>query len=217
MNKKLEKELILILFPVTSILLTALLYGIMPDTIPVSFGLTGQVLKYTDKSAIVFLIPVLSLFFYLYMLIVPYIDKYRESYFRFSRAYNTIRLSGNAALLIINGIFILNIFFPNRIELIIAFKVGIAVGILLFGDRLPKIKRNCFVGVVNPWTLRSDYVWCKTQRFTGRLMFVAAIALLIMSFVNLNWVNAIYMSLVLALLIAPHIYSAKIFYEKSDK
>lgn len=217
MNSRIQREILLLLFPISSIIVTAILYSFMPEQIPASFTLLGNVASYTELSAVVFIVPVLSVFYYLYLLIVPMIDKERESYDRFKRAYNIMRLAGGAALAIINAIYILAIFYPNSIELFIALKVGIAVGLLFFGDRLPQVKRNHFIGVVNPWTLKSNYVWQVTQRFTGKLMFGTAIILLVLSFFNLLWVNAAYIAIVVSLLIAPHIYALNSFYVKQKK
>jgi len=214
MRNKYKNELLLILFPIASIIMTAVLYSIMPDQIPAGYTLKGMVSHYTDKSAIVFIIPVLSLFFYLYFLLVPIIDRQHDSYERFRRAYTIMRLTGTFALFLINAAYILNIFYPDRVELVIAFKAIIAVGLLFFGDKLPKVKRNHFIGVVNPWTLKSEIVWLKTQRFTGTLMFSFSIVLLILSFINLDWTNAVYMALILIIVLAPHIYSANTFYQK---
>lgn len=216
MSKRIERELLLLLIPISSIILTAVLYALMPDKIPVSYALSGRVIGYADKSLAVFLLPVLSLFFYLYLLVVPKIDIVRDSYTRFERGYTIMRLSGGLALLVINALYVLNIFFPDRIEVIIAFKAIVAVGLMFFGDRLPQVKRNHFIGVVNPWTLRSNNVWMLTQRFTGKLLFGTGFVLFIFSFANMPFVNAAYIAILVGLMIAPHIYSVNKFYRKVD-
>jgi uncharacterized membrane protein len=214
MRNKLFKEIILAVFPLASVVITAALYGIMPGNIPSEYSLTGAVEDYTAKSFIVFLIPLLSVFLYLYFLIVPHLDRQHDSYERFRRAYGMLRLIGGAVLLLINAAYILNVFYPGRVELVIALKVIISVGLLFIGDRLPKVKRNHFIGYVNPWTIRSEAVWQKTMRFSGGLMFITAIVMLILSFINIAWVNAVYAAFMVSLLLVPHIYSANIFYQR---
>lgn len=211
------QELILFMLPVLSIVITAVLYHRMPDKIPAGYALSGQVSQYTSKSLAIFIIPILSLLYYIYLLLVPRIDAKRDNYTVFQRPYNVFRFTGGSALLMINLIYIASIFYPNRSEWAIAFKVFLAVSLLFFGDRLPKVKKNHFIGVINPWTLRSNAVWHRTQRFTGKFIVITAIILLLISFISIEWVNAIYASLLLVLLILPHIYSANIYFVRKNQ
>jgi uncharacterized membrane protein len=52
-----------------------------------------------------------------------------------------------------------------------------AVGLLYVALALilPRVKRNAFVGVRTPWTLRSDENWARTQRVAGYAMFAGGI------------------------------------------
>jgi hypothetical protein len=52
------------------------------------------------------------------------------------------------------------------------------------------------------------------MRFSGGLMFITAIVMLILSFINIGWVNAVYAAFMVSLLLVPHIYSANIFYQR---
>lgn len=217
MNKSRLQEILLIVLPVLAIIITATLYSRMPNQIPANYALSGEVSKYTEKSFIVFLIPVLSLFYYLYFLIIPKIDLHKENYQVFRNAYNILRLAGGVFLFVANIVYLASIFHPNKSEWVIALKVFIAITLLFFGDRLPKIKRNHFLGVVNPWTLRSKVVWYKTQRFTGKFVVGIACMLLILSFFNYEWINAIYFSLLLVMIIMPHIYSVNKYFVKNKE
>jgi uncharacterized membrane protein len=58
-----------------------------------------------------------------------------------------------------------------------------AVTLLVSGNWLGKIRYNYLFGIRTPWTLASERVWDKTHRFTGRWMVLAALVLLIASFV----------------------------------
>lgn len=63
-------------------------------------------------------------------------------------------------------------------------KLGAAVIALTFiavGNLLPKLRRNSFSGARTKYSLSSDEVWHKTQRFAGRVMLSAGAALLVIT------------------------------------
>ena len=126
-----------------------------------------------------------------------------------------MRLIVSVTLFLINSAYLLVIFYPHRMELFIAVKVILSVALMFIGDRLPKVKRNYFIGVVNPWTLRNAAVWSKTQRFTGRLVFYTSIIMLLLSFINLEWSNAVYFALIVFMIFVPHLYAAKAYFNKT--
>ncbi|MFN0049748.1 MAG: SdpI family protein [Cytophagales bacterium] len=50
----------------------------------------------------------------------------------------------------------------------------------LFGNYLPKISANYFIGIRTPWTLENATVWKKTHILGGKLLFVGGIAIMAM-------------------------------------
>lgn len=63
-------------------------------------------------------------------------------------------------------------------------KLGAAVIALTFiaaGNQFPKLRRNSFSGARTKYSLSSDEVWHKTQRFAGRVMLSAGAALLVIT------------------------------------
>lgn len=61
--------------------------------------------------------------------------------------------------------------------------IGIGVGIILavLGNIMPKVRRNSVIGVRTKWSVANDSVWQKTQRYGGRVMVIAGIAMIILS------------------------------------
>lgn len=47
---------------------------------------------------------------------------------------------------------------------------GVLFALALAGNRLGKVRRNAWVGVRLPWTLRSERVWFLTHRLTAKLL-----------------------------------------------
>lgn len=57
----------------------------------------------------------------------------------------------------------------------------IALAFIAVGNLLPKLRRNSFSGARTKYSLSSDEVWHKTQRFAGRVMLSAGAALLVIT------------------------------------
>ncbi len=57
-----------------------------------------------------------------------------------------------------------------------------SIFLIVFGNYLPVIPRNGFVGIRTPWTLSSDYVWNKTHRIAGYVTILTGIICFIFSF-----------------------------------
>lgn len=52
-----------------------------------------------------------------------------------------------------------------------------ALGILIYycGILIENTKRNLFIGIRTPWTLRSESVWEKTNKIGGKLLKIAGV------------------------------------------
>lgn len=215
-KNKLFGEIIIFLLPVISLLSLIFVYKYLPNRVPISLDFKGNVDGFSSNKAILFALPILSFILYAYFMIMPRIDIQRENYKRFAKPYWIMRISWMFVMLVLNILYILQTFYPNKILIISAGKAMIALGILLFGDKLPKIKKNHFIGVVNPWTLRSDIVWQKTQRFTGKFMFGCALLMFVLAFINQVWSNALFISLIALIIVLPNVYSINNFYVKNQ-
>lgn len=63
-------------------------------------------------------------------------------------------------------------------------KLGAAVIALTFiaaGNQFPKLRRNSLTGARTKYSLSSDEAWHKTQRYAGRVMLCAGVALLVIT------------------------------------
>jgi uncharacterized membrane protein len=79
-------------------------------------------------------------------------------------------------------IFILTLMFnlyTNLLNMFIYFAPAFAILIYYTGILIANAKRNWFIGIKNPWTLSSDYVWNKTHTLGGHLFKISAIICLL--------------------------------------
>jgi uncharacterized membrane protein len=92
--------------------------------------------------------------------------------------------------------------------------IGLAGFLLVTGNVVGKSERNFIFGIRIPWTLASTQNWRATHRFTGRLMIISGVLLLMLSY---NW-SSLELGLVLSLGWLPisGIYSF-VFYLKNER
>lgn len=89
-----------------------------------------------------------------------------------------------------------------RIEVIMPVFMGLLFAII--GNYMPKCKQNYTIGIKIPWTLNSEENWNRTHRFAGRLWVVCGIVIMLTGFFGGFW---IFFGIVLAMVIAPFLYS----------
>ena len=82
--------------------------------------------------------------------------------------------------------------------------------ILLFGNYLPKNRQNKAVGIRVPWTLNDADNWNKTHRMAGFLWVTSGFVIIILSFLQLITMWAIWI-VVLFLVVIPTVYSYIIY------
>ncbi len=176
-----KSRLLIFLIAAAPVLLVALCYGRLPDTVPTSWRLDGEVV-YSQKSALWLisgLSPLLALLFFL----LPRIDPRASNYRRFSRYYDSFVLLVELFLLVMVGIIVSESFSPGKIS--VAHTVTVLLGLLFvfIGNLLPKIKSNFFLGIRTPWTLSDTTVWHKTHRLAGALFFVCGLLMMTLGFI----------------------------------
>lgn len=79
---------------------------------------------------------------------------------------------------------------------------ALALGLVILGNYMGKIRSNFFFGVRTPWTLSSELSWNKTHRLGGKLLVVAGLVLLPLAFlIEDSVLNAIVGVVVVTLLV----------------
>ena len=159
-------------------------YGSLPNTVPMHYGMNGKVDRYGNKSElfiVLFIILFVSAFIYLLFKYLPAIDPKKQ-----------VKYSEDAFKKLGFGI----VFFLSLLNLIIVYttahpglhvqKLILPVVSLLFaflGNVMHNIKPNYFAGVRTPWTLESPDTWKATHRLTGKLWFAGGILLAVATFI----------------------------------
>lgn len=192
-------------------------YALLPDKIPNLWTINGAVNELVDKNITVFILPIAAFVSQCALAVLPHIDPNKGNYARFEKSYMTLRafISGMILTLVIMHMIRLR-FYEYGISYSI-FKLVIALYIVLIGNLLPKIKRNYFIGLTNPWSVASEKVWFLTHRFGGRYFMGIGAMLAILSFFEPIAVNIVYWCLIVTLFAVPTVYSFEKYYVRIKK
>ncbi len=172
MNKKL-----FILLALLPIVVTLIALPFLPDTLPMHYGISGKVDRYGSKFEILIL-PIAVLITGLSRFFIKKDDEFEYKF----KLFGYIMIFLNLLFFIIFFMSVGNItdFYSYHFEKLIS-----GVMYLLFiilGNMLPKFKRNHFIGIRLPWTLKNDEVWFKTHRFGGKVFFYGGIIAFVLNF-----------------------------------
>jgi uncharacterized membrane protein len=144
-------------------------YAHFPAQVVTHWGFDGQPNGYMGKAAGAFAIPALLAGIYALLLGLPWLDPKSNRYAEFDGVYHFFK---TAIIFVLFAVYIASGFYNLGYAVNINVIVPLLIGLLMIvlGNFMGKIKRNWFVGVRTPWTLSSENVWNKTNRFGGFMM-----------------------------------------------
>ena len=184
-------------FPFTILLILACVtiyyYPSLPDKMPIHFDAKGNINGWQEKN--IFFIVQFGIMLGIYFLItfIPFIDPLRK---KIESKYGLLLLFRDIVfgfMAFTFGLCILASFEgTSRPELI-----GVGIGLLftLLGNYSPKLPRNWFFGIRNPWTLSSEVIWRKTHIVGGWLFAGCGVAMIILSLLKVSIVVSLFVIL----------------------
>lgn len=195
--------------------ITLLAYPALPEQIPTHWNMNGEVDGYSPKWMSIIL-GGLPAFMYGLFWVMPKIDPKQTSFFKFSKAYERVRLILVLFMVLMQ---IITLIFALGIELPIDFivKIGISILFIVMGNYLGQVKPNYTFGIRTPWTLASDDVWIKTHRMSSYLMVISGFLMLLCAFLS----GTLGMMLYFACIFIPTLfsigYSYYLYQRQNDK
>ncbi len=181
-------------------------YPHLPVRVPGHWNVAGQVDRYTSRSFAAFFYPLLIIWIYLMMVLIPLVDPKRQNYVRFEGAYRLLRsalvlfLSGTWAITILTGL-------GYSLNVGMIMKGGIGLLFLLIGSVMGQIRFNYFVGIRTPWTLADERVWLTTHRFGSRIWVLGSLLILLGSSISGLWGAIFFIGILLMMTLGPIIFS----------
>lgn len=157
---------------------------LLPDQIPAHFGIDGQVDRWGSKYEI-FIFPISTVIMGIIMLIVEKVSSKQEGIGENNKKITLI--SGIVSLLIFNimtGYFLYVDFTltenlaDTSLDLNSILFAALGVFMIILGNFMPKLKKNCLIGLRTSKTLNSEIIWKKSQRFGGISLIIGGIGLI---------------------------------------
>jgi uncharacterized membrane protein len=151
----------------------------LPQVVPMHWNIDGKADRFGDKAGL-WMIPVaLPFLTYVIFLVAPVftgkgqLNKMGLKYDRlkFSLVLMTSVLASYILFVVKEQTIYLPSILPGLVGLLFA----------VFGNYFPVLKRNLYIGIKTPWTLKSDIVWEKTHRMAGKYWFIGGILVVICS------------------------------------
>ena len=171
---KIKNKILIFSFVVFQFLLSVYFYSDMPERMASHWNIYGKVDGYMPKVWGMFLLPMLSLFILLLLLLLPKIDPLKHNIEKFKRYYNNFVLLVIGFFLYLHVIIILwNL--GARFKMVQVLAPAVSVLFYYSGVLIEHTKRNWFIGIRTPWTLSSESVWKKTNKTCGNLLKIAGI------------------------------------------
>jgi len=167
-------------FALAPLALTAALYNRLPEMIPMHWSVSGYVRH--DPRVNIWWLAGISPILAVVAMVLPKIDPRKANYEKFREYHDGFWLFIMLFMLGIVGIVLSESLNPGmlRIEFVVTLAVGFMFAVV--GNIMPKLKNNFFMGIRTPWTLSSPEVWHKTHRLGGAIWFFGGLAIIASSF-----------------------------------
>jgi uncharacterized membrane protein len=177
MGWQLKRELFAFLIIGTVIVLALTVGPTLPDLVPSHFTVDGVANSYLQRTDFLWMMVGMVIGLYTLLTFLPFIDPFWK---RIRHRYHILLLLRDFVLGFVLVMFLMTLLAAHDGRLPLPM-FGIALGVLfaLIGNYLPKVPRNWFFGIRNPWTLASEVVWEKTH-VLGGWMFVGSGVLLVL-------------------------------------
>lgn len=210
MKYTLKSEIFPILILLAAWVLGFYFYSMFPDTVVTHWNFEGTPDGYSGKALGSFLMPAVLTGMYLLFLALPLIDPKKDRYESFMRVYHIFKSLIIAVMFtihVVTGLF--NLGYDIPINLVIPLLIGLLF--IVMGNYMGKVKQNWFLGVRLPWTLSSENVWNKSNRFGGWTMALCGILIMISPFLPRSWGFSIFIFGILLIIFGTTIYSYLVY------
>ncbi|MGH8261428.1 MAG: SdpI family protein [Steroidobacteraceae bacterium] len=154
-----------------SFCVSAIGYDWLPPRVAVHWNLAGQANGWMARPIGAFILPLIGLVLTAILIAVAPKASARIQPDTIPKAYAKV-VAAIAALLLYATISVVAVAVGLELNVPEYAAVGAGVLLAILGNALGKTRRNSLIGVRTPWTLRSDEVWLRTNRFAGRLLIL---------------------------------------------
>ncbi|MDD6044306.1 MAG: SdpI family protein [Clostridia bacterium] len=200
--KKLSKlTVITTILTLLPIVLGAALYSRLPDTVVTHWGFNNEPNGWSPKWMACFGIPLIMAAINFVLSVVA--DKEETAVKTSNTAMNIARWTVPVlSMLLVPMMLFSALGVPFDVEKIASAIVSLLL--IVIGNYLPKCRRNKYVGIRLPWTLKSDENWDKTHRLSGYVWMLGGLIMVIVTWIGRPQITLI---VLLAIILIPTVYS----------
>lgn len=204
-----KKSLVILIwgFALLPVIITFAVYGKLPENIPMHWNIHGEIDSWSPKFPWAFAIPFVGILIAFMMWGLPKFDPKKENYEKFKPQYLIIKLLMVVFFAIIQIVILSISMGASSLRVDTISKLLLGILFIVFGNLMPKLKHNYFVGIKTPWTIASEAVWARTHRHGGIIWFITGFLLTILSFIPGSVSDRIYFFLIIIVAVEPTIYS----------
>lgn len=168
------------------LLMAAITWPILPDSLPAHWNLAGEVDRYGSKPEALLTLPLIALALVVLLRVLPRLDPFRARYAEFAVAYALIGFAIVAFLATIYSVMLVAAAgTPVSMRLVIGPLVGVLL--IVIGAVLPQVRRNWFIGIRTPWTLSSELSWTATHRAARWMFVLMGVSIAVFGLVEAPW------------------------------
>ena len=184
------------------IIVGALVYKRLPETIATHFDLNGNPDGWSSRAFAVFGLPAILL---AVNLLLPFMLRADPKHENMSGALVNITIWTIPVLsLVCSGLTLGRALgYDVRIERVLPVFMGVLF--ILIGNYLPKTKQSYTMGIKLPWTLASEENWNRTHRLAGFLWVLGGVYFIVMSFIG--WSVPAFVLPLAVMVLLPMVYS----------
>ena len=167
--------------------ISAWAWGQLPAdaSIPIHWGLDGQVDGYASKTVGLLLLPLTAAGLAALLAVIPRIEPRRANLERSGKAYSATWVAVMTLLGLVH-VLAIAVALGSSIDVPRLILIGVGAVFVVIGNYLPTVRPNYLMGIRTPWTLSSDVAWVKTHRVGGRLFVLEGLAMMALGVLGLS-------------------------------
>ena len=173
---KLAAGSLVILLP---LLAGLILWGKLPERMPMHWGIDGQVDGWGSRTTAVLVMPLVLLGLHWLCVLLTAADPLNRR--QSGKAVGMVLWICPALSLLMGAVTYCSTFgMTMNVDKLALIFMGLAF--VIMGNYLPKCRRNYSIGIKVPWALNDEQNWNATHRFAGRLWVGGGAGILLMAF-----------------------------------
>jgi uncharacterized membrane protein len=158
---------------------------VLPDTVPIHWGINGQVNGYGPKWVNTFLFPLISIG--IYALIRVLLAAGPRLGGRQATAANLqiakVIIAGTILFMLVIQLATIAQSLGAGFDITTVITLAVSVLFIFIGNYMGKMRRNFWMGIRSPWTLTNSVVWERTHRLGGWLFVAVGLIGIVCSFI----------------------------------